>query len=57
MSERSSRKKSRIKRLRPLAGLLATGLASATLAAGQSAPYPKYHTGPQPNGSWVVGNG
>jgi YVTN family beta-propeller protein len=46
-----------MRRLRPLAGLLATGLASATLAAGQSAEYPKYHTGPQPNGSWVVSNG
>src|SRR5258707_1035426 len=57
MSARNSRKKSRTKRLRPLAGLLATGLASATLAAGQSAQYPKYHTGPQPNGSWVVSDG
>ena len=57
MCERNSRKKSRMRRLRPLAGLLATGLASATLAAGQSAEYPKYHTGPQPNGSWVVSNG
>src|SRR5215471_20412471 len=57
MSERNSRKKSRMRRLRPLAGLLATGLASATLAVGQSAEYPKYHTGPQPNGSWVVSNG
>ncbi|HEY6185160.1 MAG TPA: bifunctional YncE family protein/alkaline phosphatase family protein [Terriglobales bacterium] len=46
-----------MRRLRPLAGLLATGLASATLAAGQSAEYPKYHTGSQPNGSWVVSNG
>ena len=57
MCERNSRKKSRMRRLRPLAGLLATGLASATLAAGQSAEYPKYHTGSQPNGSWVVSNG
>jgi YVTN family beta-propeller protein len=52
-----SRNKSRIKRLRPLAGLLATGLGSAALAAGQSVPYPKYVTGPQPNGSWVVSDG
>jgi YVTN family beta-propeller protein len=27
------------------------------LAAAQSNPYPTYVTGPQPNGSWVVGNG
>jgi YVTN family beta-propeller protein len=56
-SRNNSRNKSRIKRLRPLAGLLATGLGSATLAAGQSVPYPKYVTGPQPNGSWVVSDG
>jgi YVTN family beta-propeller protein len=52
-----SRNKSRIKRLRPLAGLLATGLGSAVLATGQSVEYPKYVTGPQPNGSWVVSDG
>ena len=51
-----SRNKSRINRLRPLAGLLA-GLGSAALANAQSVPYPTYVTGPQPNGSWVVGNG
>jgi YVTN family beta-propeller protein len=51
-----SRTKSRISRLRPLAGLLA-GLGSAALANAQSVPYPTYVTGPQPNGSWVVGNG
>ena len=56
-SRNNSRNKSRIKRLRPLAGLLATGLGSAALAAGQSVPYPKYVTGPQPNGSWVVSDG
>jgi YVTN family beta-propeller protein len=56
-SRNKSRNKSRIKRLRPLAGLVATGLSSAALAAGQSVPYPKYVTGPQPNGSWVVGDG
>jgi YVTN family beta-propeller protein len=49
--------KSRINRLRPLAGLLATGLGSAALATGQSVPYPQYVTGPQPNGSWVVSDG
>ena len=56
-SRNKSRNKSRIKRLHPLAGLLATGLGSAALAAGQSVPYPKYVTGPQPNGSWVVSDG
>jgi len=56
-SQRNSKRKSRMKHLRPLAGLLATGLTSATLAAGQSVPYPKYHAGPQKNGSWVVGDG
>jgi len=62
MSEKMSRKvksrnKSRIKRLRPLAGLLAAGLSLPQLAAAQSAPYPTYVTGPQPNGSWVVSSG
>ena len=53
----NSRKKSRINRLRPLAGLLAAGLSLPGLAAAQSKPYPTYVTGPQPNGSWVVGDG
>jgi YVTN family beta-propeller protein len=55
----SARKKtnSKIKRLSPLAGVLAAGLGSATLAVAQSNPFPTYHTGPQPNGSWVVGSG
>jgi len=48
-------------RLRPLAGLLATGLGSAALATGQSVPYPTYVTGPDPagwpSGSWVVSSG
>src|ERR1700736_3013681 len=51
-----SRKKSRINPLRPLAGLLATGLSVPALAA-ESVPFPTYVTGPQPNGSFVVGNG
>src|SRR5215469_11804789 len=51
------RNKSRINRLRPLAGLLAAGLSFPGLAAAQSALYPTYKTGPQPNGSWVVGDG
>src|SRR5215472_1819865 len=54
---RRSRNKSPIKHLRPLAGLLAAGLTFPAIAAAQSNPYPTYVTGPQPNGSWVVGNG
>src|SRR5215472_2768672 len=65
MSRKTSRKtfrkmfrnKSRINRLRPLAGLVAAGLSFPGLAAAQSVPYPTYVTGPQPDGSWVVGNG
>jgi len=53
----SRRKKSRIKRLSPLASLLAAGLGSLALATAQSVPYPNYFTGPQPNGSWVVSSG
>ncbi len=52
-----SRNKSRINRLRPLAGLLAAGLSFPAIAAAQSVPYPTYVTGPQKNGSWVVSNG
>jgi YVTN family beta-propeller protein len=36
---------------------MAAGLGCAGLAAGQSVPYPKYQTGPQKNGSWVVSDG
>jgi YVTN family beta-propeller protein len=56
-SRKNSRNKSRINRLRPLAGLVAAGMSFPGLAAGQSKPYPTYVTGPQANGSWVVGNG
>jgi YVTN family beta-propeller protein len=57
-SRNNSRKKSRTKRLSPLAGLVvAAGLSLPALAGGQSVPYPTYVTGPQPNGSWVVGDG
>jgi YVTN family beta-propeller protein len=52
-----SRNRSRINRLRPFAGLLATGLSCAGLAAAQSKEYPTYVAGPQPNGSWVVSSG
>jgi YVTN family beta-propeller protein len=53
----NSRKKSRIKRLHALAGLVAAGLSFPALASGQGDPYPTYVTGPQPNGSWVVSSG
>ena len=49
--------KSRINSLSPLAGLVAAGLSLPGLAVAQSKPYPTYVTGPQPNGSWVVGDG
>ena len=53
--------KSKIKRLSPLASLLAAGLGTAALAVAQSVPYPTYHAGPQPygwpNGSFVVSSG
>ena len=52
-----SRSKSRMNRLRPLAGLLAAGMCLPGLAAGQSKEYPKYVAGPQKNGSWVVSSG
>jgi YVTN family beta-propeller protein len=56
-----SRNSSRTKRLRPLAGLLAVGLAAPAFA-DPSVPFPTYHTGLQPknvfgNNSFVVGNG
>src|SRR5579862_1462480 len=56
-SRNNSRNKSRMKRLRPLAGLVAAGLSLPALAAGQSKEYPKYQVGPQKNGSWVVSDG
>jgi YVTN family beta-propeller protein len=43
-------------RLRPLAGLLAMGIAAPALA-DPSVPFPTYVTGPQPDGSYVVGDG
>src|SRR6201997_553262 len=50
--------KSRINGLSPLAGLVAAaGLSLPGLAAAQSGPYPTYVTGPQSDGSWVVGDG
>jgi YVTN family beta-propeller protein len=54
-SRNSSRNRSRINRLRPLAGLLATGLSLPAFA--QSVPYPTYTTGAQPDGSFVVSSG
>jgi len=52
-----SRNRSRIKRLSPLAGVLAAGLSLPIFAGAQSVPYPTYVTGPQANGSFVVGDG
>jgi YVTN family beta-propeller protein len=58
---RNGSRKSRRTHLRPLAGLMAAGLGLPGLAAAQAASqsqlYPTYVTGPQPNGSWVVGDG
>jgi len=55
------KKKSKSKRLSPLATLLAAGLGSAALAFAQSNPYPTYVAGPEPagwpTGSWVVSTG
>jgi YVTN family beta-propeller protein len=42
-------------RLRPLAGLIAAGIAAPAFAA--SVPFPTYVPGPQADGSFVVGNG
>jgi len=50
-----SRNISRTNRLRPLAGLIAAGLAAPAFAA--SVEYPTYVPGPQADGSFVVGNG
>jgi YVTN family beta-propeller protein len=52
----TDRRRSRAERLRPLAGLLAIGL-TAPAFADPSVPFPTYQTGPQPDGSWVVGDG
>jgi YVTN family beta-propeller protein len=56
MSKQQLRKPSRLKRLRPLAGLLALGI-TAPAFADKSDPFPTYETGPLPNGGYVVGNG
>jgi YVTN family beta-propeller protein len=52
---KATRKKSRVNRLRPLAGLLATGLSIPAFA--QSVPYPTYSAGAQGDGSFVVSSG
>ncbi len=54
-SRKATRTKSRINRMRPLAGLLATGLSVPMFA--QSVPFPTYTAGPQANGSFVVSSG
>src|SRR5207302_10085997 len=51
------RDKSRKRRLHPLTSLVAAGLTLPGVAAAQSKLYPTYVTGPQPNGTWVVGDG
>jgi YVTN family beta-propeller protein len=51
------KKKSKTKRMSPLAKLIAAGLGSAALAVAQSNPYPTYTAGPQPDGSFVVSTG
>src|SRR4029077_4295320 len=56
-SRRNRKKKSKLKRVSPLANLLVAGLSLPALAGAQSLPYPTYFTGPQPNGSWVVTSG
>ena len=55
-SRDNSQNKSKLSRLHPLAGLLATGL-SIPAFAGQSVPFPTYQAGPQTNGSYVVSSG
>ncbi len=58
MFRNKTRNQSRISRVSPLAGLVAAaGLSLPALAGAQSSQYPTYVTGPQPNGSWVVGDG
>ena len=52
--QKKYRSKSRINRMRPLAGVLAAGMCLPGLAAAQSKEYPKYVAGPQANGSSVV---
>ena len=54
-SRKATRTNSRINRMRPLAGVLATGLSIPAFA--QSVPFPTYSTGAQPNGSFVVSSG
>jgi YVTN family beta-propeller protein len=56
MSVKQSRKQLRMKRLRPLAGLLVAGFAAPAFA-DKSDPFPTYETGPIANGGFVVGNG
>jgi YVTN family beta-propeller protein len=55
--QKKDRNKSRLNRLRPLAGMLAAGMCLPALAAAQSKEFPTYQTGPQKNGSWVVSSG
>ncbi len=51
-----ARNASRTKRLNPLAGLVALGVASSAMGAG-SEPFPTYVPGPQKNSSYIVASG
>src|SRR5580704_16360174 len=55
------KKKSKIKRMSPIAKLLAAGLGFSALAVAQSNPFPTYTAGPEPagwpTGSFVVSSG
>ncbi len=51
MLRKSPRNNSRIKFLRPLAGLLVAGLSFAALAAAQSSPFPTYQVGENQSGT------
>ncbi len=51
-----ARNAARSKRLSPLAGLVALGVASSTMAAG-SDPFPTFVPGPQQNNSYIVASG
>ncbi len=56
-SRNRSRNKSRTKRLSPLASLVGSGSDPFGDRRGSIPAIPDLLTGPQPNGSWVVGSG
>ena len=51
-----ARNAARTKRLSPLAGIVALGVASSAVAAGSS-PFPTFVPGPQQNSSYIVASG